>query len=126
MRHLNKRSSFKPLLRLNRITPTAVMEEGATTLIATEETRMSKFGATGLCVRGTNAVPGVSRDCARYEPVAWFNRNRIGRDLRGWYELPKELPSKLHALIRKLDPIECSEINRADKVIPQSVPRTFY
>jgi hypothetical protein len=65
-------------------------------------------------VRGTNAVPGMSRDCARYEPVAWFNRNRIGRDLRGWYELPKELPSKLHALIRKLDPIECSEINRAD------------
>jgi hypothetical protein len=57
----------------------------------------------------------MSRDSARYEPVAWwFTRNRIGRDLRGWYELPKELPSKLHVLIRKLDPIECSEINRAD------------
>jgi hypothetical protein len=41
---------------------------------------------------------------AQFEPVAWWwARNRIGQDLRDRYEVPKDLPPKLHALVRKLD-----------------------
>ena len=44
---------------------------------------------------------------AKFEPVAWWwTRDRIGRDLRDLYEIPKELPPKLFALVRKLDAIE--------------------
>jgi hypothetical protein len=44
---------------------------------------------------------------AQFEPVAWWwTRNRIGRDLRDLYEVPKELPSKLFVLVRKLDAVE--------------------
>lgn len=39
-----------------------------------------------------------------YEPVAWWwTRNEIGRELRERYEAPKEVPPKLHALVRRLD-----------------------
>jgi hypothetical protein len=42
-----------------------------------------------------------------YQGLTWgFIRERIGHDLRERYEVPKELPSKLQALIRKLDAIE--------------------
>ena len=44
-------------------------------------------------------MPNVTR----FQPVAWC---QIGRDLRERYHVPKELPSKLQALIRKLDGIE--------------------
>jgi len=58
-------------------------------------------------------VPGMSRDYAHYEPVAWwFTRNRIGRDLKEQYKVPAELPSELRALIRKLDEIEGYELFR--------------
>jgi hypothetical protein len=36
----------------------------------------------------------------------WFVRDEIGRGLRERYQLPKELPPKLLALVRKLDAIE--------------------
>jgi hypothetical protein len=42
--------------------------------------------------------------CAQYQPVAWWwTRKQIGEDLRELYEVPKELPTKLLWLVRKLD-----------------------
>ena len=42
-----------------------------------------------------------------YEGLTWsFVREQIGQGLRQRYELPTELPSKLLALIRKLEAIE--------------------
>jgi len=42
-----------------------------------------------------------------YEGITWsFVRERIGQGLRERYQVPKELPAKLLALIRKLDAIE--------------------
>ncbi len=55
----------------------------------------------------------MSKQCARYEPVAWwFTRNRIGRDLREQYEIPTELPSNLLAVIRRLDAIQGNQLFR--------------
>jgi hypothetical protein len=49
-------------------------------------------------------VPDMATQSAQFEPVAWWwTRNRIGQDLRGHYEVPKELPPKLVSLVRKLD-----------------------
>ena len=48
-------------------------------------------------------VLGMATQCAQFEPVAWWwTRNQIGRDLRELYEVPKELPPKLLALVSKL------------------------
>ena len=45
----------------------------------------------------------MTTQCAQFEPVAWWwTRNQIGRDLRELYEVPKELPPKLLALVSKL------------------------
>ena len=42
-----------------------------------------------------------------YEGLTWwFVRERIGQGLRERYRVPKELPAKLLALIKKLDAIE--------------------
>jgi hypothetical protein len=42
-----------------------------------------------------------------YQGLTWgFIRERIGHALRERYEVPKELPSKLQRLVRKLDAIE--------------------
>ena len=42
-----------------------------------------------------------------YEGLTWwFVREQIGQGLRERYQVPKELPAKLLALIRKLDAIE--------------------
>ena len=50
---------------------------------------------------------------APYEPFAWWlTRNQIGQDLRKLYEVPKELPPKLFALVRKLDVVEGSPHSR--------------
>jgi hypothetical protein len=38
--------------------------------------------------------------------ISWFVRERIGQGLRERYRVPKELPPKLLALVRKLDAIE--------------------
>jgi hypothetical protein len=44
---------------------------------------------------------------AQFEPYAWWwTRNEIGQGLRKLYEVPKELPPKLLALVRKLDAVE--------------------
>ena len=36
----------------------------------------------------------------------WFTREEIGRLLRERYQIPKELPPKLLALVRKLEAVE--------------------
>ena len=38
--------------------------------------------------------------------TSWFIRDGIGHGLRKRYEVPKELPTKLLSLVRKLDAIE--------------------
>ena len=41
---------------------------------------------------------------AQFEPVSWWwTRNRIGQALQERYQVPKELPSELLTLVRKLD-----------------------
>jgi hypothetical protein len=45
----------------------------------------------------------VSKDGARYQPVAWwFTKRRLGRELRNFYQAAEELPLELLALVRKL------------------------
>jgi hypothetical protein len=39
----------------------------------------------------------------------WFIREEIGRAIRELYEVPKELPPKLLALVRKLDAVESNQ-----------------
>jgi hypothetical protein len=57
--------------------------------------------------------PTMSKHTARYEPVAWwFTRRSLGRDLREQYELSRELPSNLLAVIRQLDAIEGNQLFR--------------
>ena len=52
-----------------------------------------------------------------YEGLTWwFVRERIGQGLRERYQVPKELPAKLLALIKKLDAIE-SKSTRARTLI---------
>jgi hypothetical protein len=49
----------------------------------------------------------MSKDCARYEAVAWwFTRRKIGQSLRELYEDSKEFPPKLGALVRQLGAME--------------------
>jgi hypothetical protein len=46
----------------------------------------------------------VSKDGARYQPVAWwFTKRRLGRELRNLYQAVEELPPQLLALIGKLE-----------------------
>jgi hypothetical protein len=47
----------------------------------------------------------VSKDGARYQPVAWwFTKRRLGRELRNFYQAIEELlPPQLLALVRKLE-----------------------
>jgi hypothetical protein len=50
-------------------------------------------------------VPGddMSKDGARYQPVAWwFTKRRLGRELRDLYKTAEELPPELLALVGKL------------------------
>ena len=52
-----------------------------------------------------------------HEGLTWsFVRERIGEGLRELYPVPSELPPKLLAAIRKLDPIE-SKPRRARRII---------
>ena len=73
------------------------------------------------CPRGR--VPDMATQCAQFEPVAWWwTRNRIGRDLKELYEVPKELPPKLLTLVSKLDAVEGNYLSRyAPPAEPRSV-----
>jgi hypothetical protein len=47
----------------------------------------------------------MPKDCANYEPVAWwFTRSRLGRSLRERYEGSTDMPPNLRALVSKLGP----------------------
>ncbi len=43
----------------------------------------------------------------------WFTREEIGLSLRGHYEVPKELPPRLLALVSKLDTVESNQSPRS-------------
>jgi hypothetical protein len=47
----------------------------------------------------------VSKDGARYQPVAWwFTKRCLGRELRNLYQaIEEKLPPRLLALVRKLE-----------------------
>jgi hypothetical protein len=52
-------------------------------------------------------VPEMPKQNVQFEPDAWWwTRHKIGQDLRERYEVPKDLPPKLLALVRKLDVVE--------------------
>jgi hypothetical protein len=74
-------------------------------------------------VRGAKGrVPEMAAACAQYEPVAWWwTRNRIGQALRELYEVPKELPPKLLALVTKLDAVEGNHLVEGNRL---SSPRS--
>jgi hypothetical protein len=82
---------------------------------------------TNLCFRGLavtregyprDGVPEMATQCAQFEPVAWWwTRNKIGQDLKKFYEVPKELPAKLLPLVRKLDAIKSNQSPRSQTLI---------
>jgi hypothetical protein len=46
----------------------------------------------------------VSKNGARYQPVAWwFTKRRLGRELRNLYQVLEELPPQLLALVKRLE-----------------------
>ena len=63
----------------------------------------------------------MATQSAQYEPVAWWwTRNQIGQGLRERYEVPKELPPKLLAFVRRLDAVEGNYLSR---YAPPAEPR---
>jgi hypothetical protein len=65
----------------------------------------------------SDGVPDMAQEFTYYEePTWWFTREEIGRGLRERYQVPKELPPKLLALVRKLAAVESNQSPR---------PRTF-
>jgi hypothetical protein len=55
----------------------------------------------------SDGVPNMAQEFTYYgEPTWWFTREEIGRGLRERYQVPKELPPKLLALVRKLAAVE--------------------
>jgi hypothetical protein len=47
----------------------------------------------------------------------WFTREEIGRGLRERYQVPKELPPKLLALVRKLAAVESNQFPRSRTLV---------
>ena len=46
----------------------------------------------------------MSKDGARYQPVAWWlTKRQLGRELRNLYQAIEELPPQLLALVKKLE-----------------------
>jgi hypothetical protein len=59
-------------------------------------------------------VLDMSKQRAQYRPVAWWLIiEGIGQSLRERYDVPAELPPKLHALVKKLDKIEGNYLLRS-------------
>ena len=69
-------------------------------------------------------VPGMATQSAQFEPVAWWwARNKIGRDLRELYEVPKELPPKLLTLVRKLDVVADNQLSPRSRALLKKIGR---
>ncbi len=75
-------------------------------------------------MRGTQGpVLGMATQCAQFEPVAWWwTRNQIGRELRELYEVPKELPPKLLALVGELATVERDQSSRSGTLFKKLDP----
>ena len=59
-------------------------------------------------------VPDVAKQNVQFELDAWWwAGNKIGRDLRELYGVPKELPTKLLALVSKLDAVDSNQSPRS-------------
>jgi hypothetical protein len=66
----------------------------------------------------TDGVSDMAQEFTYYEqPTWWFSREEMGRGLRELYEIPKELPPKLLALVRKLDAAESNQSPRSRRLI---------
>jgi hypothetical protein len=60
-----------------------------------------------------DGVPDMAQEFTYYEELPWwFIREEIGRGLRERYQVPKELPPKLLALVRKLAAAESNQSPR--------------
>jgi hypothetical protein len=58
----------------------------------------------------------VSKDGARYQPVAWwFTKRRLGRELRNLYQAGEDSPPQLLALIGKLEGKSDSSLEAKDE-----------
>jgi hypothetical protein len=77
----------------------------------------------GVVREGPKMGPDMVMQCAQFEPVAWWwARHEIGSDLRKRYEVPKDMPPKLLALVSKIDAVEGNYLSRyAPPVEPRSV-----
>jgi hypothetical protein len=62
-----------------------------------------KMGTFRELAQGYTYYDGLTR---------WFIRERIGHGLRERYEVPKELPLKLLALVRRLDAVEDNQLSK--------------
>jgi hypothetical protein len=67
----------------------------------------------------------MSRQRVHYEPFAWWlTSERIGHDLRERYPALQELPSRLLALVEKLDASQGNQVTTRDALwLAQQVRR---
>jgi hypothetical protein len=66
----------------------------------------------------SDGVPDMAQEFTYYEePTWWFTREEIGRGLRERYQVSKELPPKLLALVRKLAAVESNQSPRSRTLI---------
>jgi hypothetical protein len=66
----------------------------------------------------SDGVPDMAQEFTYYEePTWWFTREEIGRGLRERYQVSKELPPKLLALVRKLAAVESNRSPRSRTLI---------
>jgi hypothetical protein len=57
--------------------------------------------------------------------LTWcFIRERIGWSLRKRYQVPKELPPNLLALVRKIEAVESNQLPRSSEAFPDWFVRT--
>ena len=55
----------------------------------------------------------MAKECAGYEPYAWWlTREQIGRCLRRDYGVPQELPPRLLTLVGKLEAVEGNQLSQ--------------
>jgi hypothetical protein len=60
-----------------------------------------------------DGVTDMATQSALFEPVAWsLTRESIGQGLRELYEVSKDLPPKLLALVRRLDAVEETRLSK--------------
>ena len=66
----------------------------------------------------SDGVPDMAQEFTYYEESTWwFTREEIGRGLRERYQVSKELPPKLLALVRKLAAVESNQSPRSRTLI---------